>query len=391
MAALHVLSPVMIPIVGALGGTPCVMPTIVPALEESPQHATYDEDAKQEKISVGMAALHVFSPVMIPIVGALGGTLCVMPTSVPALEEPPQNATYDEDDKEEKISVDPAHDTYEVVRTSPVDAVFVVREQHAKFRRLDFLGLQRVDSTGHILQCSQEDISVFLQHRRKIVGMMTERAYHWGVQRHTLMLAVDILDRYLAHNAFRSQDMVYLGTISLVIAAKHEELRGGKWLLRAVEDMREVEHDVSHCKKKMISMEMQVLSALQYNVCQPTYMTFLGLILLDNEEKCVVYLTCFLLELTLFEVAFKQFPPLMICASCILVARKYQGKPEWPPMLRDRTMHTNALGEDVVYSAMDLATTTQMVVDMRRTSDTKLWVHIKYSNEQYGRVANVTI
>ena len=346
-----------------------------------------------------MARHHVvLSTVMIPVFDALCCPPCVMPTIVPALEEAPQHATYNTDGKVEKISVDtellataPAHDTYEVVATSPVDTAFVVCEQHKRFRELDFRALRRLDSTGNSVMCSEQEISDFLKNRRRIVGMMIERGYAWRMQRHTLMIAVDILDRYLAHNPFRPRDMMYVGMVSLVIAAKMEESRDVNWLLRAMEDLSEVTDDVPDLQKHIIRMERQILYALDYNVSQPTYMTFLGLILLDDEKPCVVFLTCFLLELSLFEEGFRQFPPLMICASCILVARKYQGRLDWPHVLRDRTLHTNALGVDAVYSVMDLATTTQMVVDMRRCSDNTLWVHTKYSSEKYGSVADVSI
>lgn len=325
---------------------------------------------------------------MIPIVDVLGGTPGVMPTIVPALQEPPQHDTHDTDGK----ATAPAHDTHEMVATSPVETAFVVRQLHSRFRELSFTDLRRVDSNGNIVLFSEKDMSLFLKHHHTIVGTMTEIAYHWGIQKHTLMTAVDIFDRYLARNPFLLQGVVYVGMVSLVIAAKLEEWQHINWIHRAVEALSDMDdHNAYRCTKYIISMEMQILAALDWNICQPTYITFLGLIVLENEKPCVVFLTCFLLELSLFEVAFKQFPPLMISASCLLVARQYQGYTGWPDVLRDRTLHTNALGVDAVYSKMDLAITTQMVVQMRRSSDTTLWVHRKYSSEQYGQVADVSI
>jgi len=337
---------------------------------------------------------------MVPIFNALCRSLGVMPTIVPAVEEPPQHATQETDATEEKTSVEtelptitPAHDTQAVVAMNPVDTAFVVCEQHKKFRELDFLGLRRVDVNGNIVQCPEKEISDCLQNRGQIVGMITERGYFWQVEKHTVMSAVDIFDRYMAHNPFWPEDIVYLGMVSLALAAKMEESRDIKWLLRAVGECSHFpdKKRVPDRKKHMFCMERSILDALDWKVCEPTYMTFLGLILLDDEKPCVVHLTCFLLELSLFEAGFKKFPPLMICASCILVARKYQGEQDWPPVLRDRTLHKDALGADAVYSAEDLATTTQMVVDMRRSADTTLWVHKKYSSPQYGRVTNVSI
>jgi hypothetical protein len=338
----------MIPIVDVLGGTSGVMPTIV-----------------------------------------LSGTPGVMPTIIPALQEPPQHDTHDTDGK----ATAPAHDINEMVATSAVETAFVVRQEHSRFRALYFTDIRRVDSAGNHVLLSEKDMSDFLKHHHTIVGMMTERAYHWGIQKHTLMTAVDIFDRYLARNPFLPEDLLYVGMVSLVIAAKLEERQNtNNWILRAVEDLSDMDdYNAYRYTQYIISMELQILFALDWNVCQPTYITFLGLIVLDNEKPCVVFLTCFLLELSLFEVAFKQFPPLMISASCLLVARQYQDYTDWPDVLRDRTLHTNALGVDAVYSKMDLAITTQMVVQMRRSSDTTLWVHRKYSSEQYGQVADVSI
>jgi len=347
-----------------------------------------------------MARHYVLSAMMVPIFNALCRSLGVVPTIVPVVEEPPQHATQETDATEEKTSVEielptigPAHDTQAVVAMNPVDTAFVVSEQHKKFRELDFLALRRFDINGNIVQCPEKEISHFRENRRLIVGMITERGSCWKVERHTVMTAVDILDRYMAHNPFWPKDMSYLGMVSLAIASKMEQKRDFNWLLHAVDecsDFQDVDR-VPDRKKHMYSMEGYILVALDWKVCEPTYTTFLGLILLDDEKPCVVHLTCFLLELSLFEAGFKKFPPLMICASCILVARKYQGEQDWPPVLRDRTLHKDALGADAVYSAEDLATTTQMVVDMRRSADTTLWVYEKYSKPQCGRVTNVSI
>jgi len=151
----------------------------------------------------------------------------------------------------------------------------------------------------------------------------------------TLFLAVGILDRFLATKRIPRKDLRLVACTSAFIASKFEEIHPPE-----VRDFVYITDQA--CKKEAIlTMEVRMLTALEFCLCRPTAAHYLQRY--EQESHCSEVhssLLQYILELGLLDLRMTRFSPSQqAVAASLLSSRILKLNPVWPAMAR-RTERT---------------------------------------------------
>jgi cyclin B len=105
--------------------------------------------------------------------------------------------------------------------------------------------------------------------RAILVDWIVEVHYKFRLERPTLWLAVNLLDRYLAKNVVSRSNLQLVGVCALLIACKFEEIRPPE-----VHDCVYMT-DYAYTRENILGMEVKILKDLDYQLCVPTGYHFL--------------------------------------------------------------------------------------------------------------------
>merc|ERR1719412_1442150 len=148
-----------------------------------------------------------------------------------------------------------------------------------------------------------------------INGKMRAILIDWLVEVHmklrmrseTLFLTVNIIDRYLSVRPVLRKKLQLLGVVAMFIAAKYEEIDPP----RVHEFAYLTDHTYS--KKEIVTMECNVLAALEYQIAVPTVVHFLDRLQRVNGCDAVhKSLAQYALELSLLDLRSLRHPPSML-------------------------------------------------------------------------------
>lgn len=149
------------------------------------------------------------------------------------------------------------------------------------------------------------------------------------VQPEVIYLAVNILDRYLALKQTTKRELQLVGTAALFIASKYEEV-----YCVAVDDLVYL-CDGAYSIIEIYEMETRILKALNYQISLPTVWHFLLRFLnAAHADKKMVYMSQYILELSLLNIHFIDYLPSELAAAAIMIARKAHHRNPWSPTLR---------------------------------------------------------
>ncbi|CAG5124774.1 unnamed protein product [Candidula unifasciata] len=159
----------------------------------------------------------------------------------------------------------------------------------------------------------QSDVTTSM--RNILVDWLVEVGEEYKLQRETLFLAVAYIDRFLSLVGVSRPKLQLVGTTSMFIASKYEEIYPP--------DVAEFVYitDDTYDRSQVLKMESAMLKILDFKVSVPTINwfceRFLDLLELDMSEKAK-FLSFFLAELSLIEIEkFMDFRPSEIAASCV--------------------------------------------------------------------------
>jgi len=169
-----------------------------------------------------------------------------------------------------------------------------------------------------------------------------------------------------------------VGTACLFIASKYEEIYPP-----GVGEFAFITSD-SYTKKQVLRMEQLVLKVLEFDVSMPTSHEFVN-------QNCqmfhmvgkALHLTLYLNELSLLDGrTFLKFPPSMVAASSVVLARHTLGIPSW----------TDEMAAQVGYTLGDLKECVVGLYEAFKTAETSLQqtVHKKYKQHRFTNVAEVS-
>lgn len=150
----------------------------------------------------------------------------------------------------------------------------------------------------------------------------------YRMQPETLFLAVDLLDRFLDKRETQRKFLQLVGICALLIAGKFEELSAPN-----IDDYIYVT-DKAYSKDEVIRMEASMLMALEFKVCRPTAVHFIGryqrLCACVQEAQC--HLSQYILELTLADYRMVKYAPAHLAAAAVFLSNKLlHRKPAWTP------------------------------------------------------------
>ncbi|XP_061683039.1 cyclin N-terminal domain-containing protein 2 [Syngnathoides biaculeatus] len=144
-------------------------------------------------------------------------------------------------------------------------------------------------------------------------------------QEETLYLAIHLLDRALRQLRVTTAKLQLVAVVCLFLAAKKEEC-----LLPEVSGLCYL-MDHAYTKQQLLRMERKVLIGLKFNLsfCPPLHF----LLLLASVARCsaqMVWMSRYLLELSLLEGQCAAFLPLQLAAAALCLARKVLQEPLTP-------------------------------------------------------------
>ncbi|BFZ14727.1 hypothetical protein BsWGS_17766 [Bradybaena similaris] len=220
----------------------------------------------------------------------------------------------------------------------------------------------------------QTDVTTSM--RNILIDWLVEVGEEYKLQRETLFLAVNYIDRFLNVVGVFRPKLQLVGTASMYIAAKYEEIYPP--------DVAEFVYitDDSYNKQQIIKMETVILKMLGFKAAVPTINwfceRFIELLDLTDEAKCLSY---FLIELSLIEVEeFLVYRPSIIAASAIVIARSVLNvQDSWP-------RHMEQISS---YSLSELKPCVELLFSQYRRKDVmpQRAVVEKYKQSKYSSVS----
>ncbi|XP_051542354.1 cyclin-A1 [Myxocyprinus asiaticus] len=172
-----------------------------------------------------------------------------------------------------------------------------------------------------------------------LVDWLVEVAEEYNLCSETIFLAVNYLDRFLSCMSVLRGKLQLVGTASILLAAKYEEVCPPE-----VDEFVYITDD-TYTKKQLLRMEQHLLRVLAFDMTAPTAYQFLMQYNLE-EQICArtVNLALYLSELSLLEVdPFVQYLPSKIAAAAYCLANYTLNGDLWPENLYAFTGYTLAV------------------------------------------------
>ncbi|XP_054708179.1 G2/mitotic-specific cyclin-A-like [Uloborus diversus] len=209
-----------------------------------------------------------------------------------------------------KIKIDEAAD---LVWSSPYreDVYSYLKELQHKFRpRPTYMS-------------KQQDITLSM--RTVLVDWLVEVGEEYRLQVETLHLAVSYVDRFLSRMSVLRAKLQLVGTASMFIASKYEEIYPPE-----LKDFVYITDD-TYTKKQILRMEHLVLKVLAFDIASPTAYAFLRIFCcMSSASDTVSYLAQYICELSLLEAEpFLTFLPSVIGAASLALANYTLGHIVW--------------------------------------------------------------
>lgn len=133
----------------------------------------------------------------------------------------------------------------------------------------------------------------------------------------TFFLTMNIIDRYLNKKTIQRTSLQLVGITSMLIASKYEEIYAPE-----VKDFVFIT-DKAYTRQEVISMELEILNTLEYNLTMPSanrfvemYHHFIGY------NQLVLNFALYLLDLSIVEYKMLKYKGSLLAASVLYVASK---------------------------------------------------------------------
>uniref|UniRef100_A0A1J3G063 Cyclin-A3-4 n=1 Tax=Noccaea caerulescens TaxID=107243 RepID=A0A1J3G063_NOCCA len=221
--------------------------------------------------------------------------------------------------------------------------------------------------------------------RGVLVDWLVEVAEEYKLVSDTLYLTVSYVDRFLSSKPINRQRLQLVGVSAMLIASKYEEISPPK-----VEDFVYIT-DNTFTKQDVVSMEADILLALQFELGNPTIKTFLRRFTRIAQEDFnesllqIEFLCCYLAELSLLDYSCVKFLPSLLAASAVFLAR-FIIRPKqhpWNQMLEEYTK----------YKAADLQECVGIIHDLylSRRGGSLQAIRDKYKHHKFQCVATMPV
>ena len=236
-------------------------------------------------------------------------------------------------------------------------------------------------------ECTPNKLKSFeyIRERPRIIQWMMHLQYNtFKLTHETLYLSIAIVDRYHSICVMDLCKVELVCIVSLFIVSKYEE--GGTRKLHVNELLNCVNNlkfGYTFSKDQFCTMELEILSVLDYRIMIPTALQFLMIYLkLCKAERKIIFLSCYLLEVNLIDyynsMKFKAFE---IAAASLFEAKMKCGKRPWSATLEVYTKLSNEYIQAIFHRLLGQRRITRayQVYDV---------IKEKYSHSRYTYIAN---
>merc|ERR1719230_1368479 len=158
----------------------------------------------------------------------------------------------------------------------------------------------------------QSDINAHM--RAILVDWLVEVHMKYKLKAETLFLTVNIMDRFLEKRRIPRKKLQLVGVTGMLIAAKFEEIYPPE-----VKDFVYIT-DKAYTKEDILSMEVMMLSCLEFSICCPTAAHFLERYRRVNRcDEVHQHLLQYVAELTLPDLSLIRYAPSHLAAAAALL------------------------------------------------------------------------
>lgn len=177
----------------------------------------------------------------------------------------------------------------------------------------------------------QTDISFPM--RSILVDWLVEVGEEFDVETETVHLAVNYVDRFLSFMSVQRAKLQLVGTSSMFIASKYEEIYPKEL------DKFVYITDDTYNKRQVLKMEKLILGVLKFSVSPPTAHFFVThLAKMAGCEPKAVALAQYLAELTLLDgETYLVYPPSVVGSASVALARHTLGYAAWDENMARRS------------------------------------------------------
>ncbi|XP_062188909.1 cyclin-A1-2-like isoform X2 [Phragmites australis] len=169
------------------------------------------------------------------------------------------------------------------------------------------------------MEMIQKDVNPSM--RAILIDWLVEVAEEYRLVPDTLYLTVNYIDRYLSGNEINRQRLQLLGVACMLIAAKYEEICAPQ-----VEEFCYIT-DNTYFRDEVLEMEASVLNYLKFEMTAPTAKCFLrrfaraAQVCDEDPALHLEFVANYVSELSLLEYNLLSYPPSLIAASAIFLAK----------------------------------------------------------------------
>ncbi|KAJ8348769.1 hypothetical protein SKAU_G00273580 [Synaphobranchus kaupii] len=168
-----------------------------------------------------------------------------------------------------------------------------------------------------------------------LIDWMVEVQENFELNHETLYLAVKLTDHYLSCSVALRESLQLIGSTSMLIASKFEER-----CPPCIDDFLYICDD-AYKREEMITMEVNILQTLKFDINIPVPYRFLR-----RYAKCVranmetLTLARYVCELSLMELELVPERASLLASACLLLALTMKGLGGWTPILEFHTGYT---------------------------------------------------
>eukprot|EP00930_Biecheleria_cincta_P059713 TRINITY_DN45438_c0_g1_i1.p1 TRINITY_DN45438_c0_g1~~TRINITY_DN45438_c0_g1_i1.p1 ORF type:complete len:394 (-),score=89.61 TRINITY_DN45438_c0_g1_i1:154-1335(-) len=195
----------------------------------------------------------------------------------------------------------------------------------------------------------EEQPELDAEERAVAVDWLVEVQVKYKLRTETLFLAVSLLDRFLSMRKVLRTDLQLVVVCAMFIAAKFEEIDAP--------DIRDFVHMTQQAcsRQAILSMEVKMLTALEFALCRPTVMHFLDRFQRANGcSKTHRLLLEYFLQLALMDLKMTRYTPSQQVAAALLISSRLSQQPcTWPPPLGRQDQSEQHL-KCVTHCALDM-------------------------------------
>jgi cyclin B len=185
----------------------------------------------------------------------------------------------------------------------------------------------------------EEQTDINAKMRAILIDWLVEVHMKYKLKTETLFLAVNLIDRFLEKKAITRKKLQLVGVTGMLIAAKFEEIYPPE-----VRDFVYIT-DKAYTKEEILSMEVLMLTVLEFAINCPTVAHFFERYQRINGcSEAHRHLLQYVLELSLPDFKMLRYSPSHLAAAATLLSNKLlKQHPAWPQAMVRHTQQTEMM------------------------------------------------